>query len=235
MTDLVDRLRCLGVSGILLIAAEQGLLTDLSCAMPECLCPEELGKRTFFEPAGPDLPDWMPTVDHATPKSEGGTKTLENARLAHRLCNRVDYSIRVGRSWGRDQSRVDKARDPAEVVRLTNKRDVGEMLCGPEHSHLRALLTELQAWDGVSVEPYFDRGHGPTGFGMLRNGQRFANAFLSKSLQFAHGGEPLLGLGSDSEGDVGPDYQTIPSAELPERLDEARLLASYAYWRVGMH
>jgi hypothetical protein len=203
--------------------------------MPECLCPEELGGRTFFEPAGPDLPDWMPTLDHAMPKSEGGKRTLENARLAHRLCNRVDFSKRIGRATLKDQARVDKARDPVEVSRLMNKRDVAEMLCGPEHAHLRILMAELQGWDGISVEPYFDRGHGPTGFRMLRHGQRFAAVFPSKSLQFVHGGAPLLGFGLDSEDDVGPDYQTIPSVELGERLDEARLLASYAYWRAGLH
>jgi hypothetical protein len=36
-----------------------------------------------------------------------------------------------------------------------------------------------------------------------------------------------------SEQNVERQYQSIPVGELEQRLDEARLLASYAYWRAG--
>jgi hypothetical protein len=38
---------------------------------------------------------------------------VDNAILAHRLCNRIDYSISVGRPYGRDLERVRKAREEA--------------------------------------------------------------------------------------------------------------------------
>jgi hypothetical protein len=38
---------------------------------------------------------------------------VDNAILAHRLCNRIDYSIGVGRPYARDLERVRKAREEA--------------------------------------------------------------------------------------------------------------------------
>ena len=38
---------------------------------------------------------------------------MDNAILAHRLCNRIDHSIRVGRGHARDLERVRKAREEA--------------------------------------------------------------------------------------------------------------------------
>jgi hypothetical protein len=43
----------------------------------------------------------------------GDPRDLILAVLAHRLCNRIDYSIRVGRSCARDLERVRKAREEA--------------------------------------------------------------------------------------------------------------------------
>jgi hypothetical protein len=43
----------------------------------------------------------------------------------------------------------------------------------------------------------------------------------------------LKGLGLPSESHIERDYQSIPVSELAERIDEALLLASYAYWRAG--
>jgi hypothetical protein len=40
-------------------------------------------------------------------------KPWENAILAHRLCNRIDYSIRVGRSYASDLERIREAREDA--------------------------------------------------------------------------------------------------------------------------
>ncbi len=113
------RLKALGVKGILIKAAEQGYITQLACKMPECFCPEELGGACYFEPVTPELSDWMPTHEHfPLSKKEGGKETVDNAILAHRLCNRLDYSIRVGRSHARDLERIRKARE--EAIRRNN-------------------------------------------------------------------------------------------------------------------
>ena len=88
----------MGVRGILIAAAEKGYFSKLACQMPECLCPIELGGREYFEPVTPELPDWMPTHEHfPRSKALGGHRTVDNALLAHRLCNRVDYSKSIGR------------------------------------------------------------------------------------------------------------------------------------------
>jgi hypothetical protein len=106
-------LKSLGVKGILIEAAEHGYITQVTCAMPECFCPEELGGACYFEPVAGGT-DWIPTHEHfPRPKREGGHRSLDNAVLAHRLCNRIDYSISVGRPHARDLERVRKARQAA--------------------------------------------------------------------------------------------------------------------------
>ena len=108
------KLKELGVTGILIKAAERGYITRLECKMPRCFCPEELGGATHFEPVTTDLSDWMPTLEHfPTPKREGGRKAVDNAILAHRLCNRIDYSMSVGRSHASDLERIRRAREEA--------------------------------------------------------------------------------------------------------------------------
>jgi hypothetical protein len=108
------KLKALGVKGILIKAAEQGYITQLACKMPECFCPEELGGACHFDPVTDELSDWMPTHEHfPRSKRDGGHRTVENSILAHRLCNRIDYSIRAGRSYARDLERVSKAREKA--------------------------------------------------------------------------------------------------------------------------
>ncbi len=117
------RLKELGVKGTLIKAAEQGYITQLACMMPGCFCPEELGGACYFEPVTNDWSDWrsdwMPTLEHfPVSKKEGGKVAVDNAILAHRLCNRLDYSIRVGRSHARDLERIRKARE--EAIRRNN-------------------------------------------------------------------------------------------------------------------
>lgn len=108
------KLEELAAKKILIRAAEEGYITQLVCAMPKCFCPEELGGASYFEKVTPELSDWMPTHEHfPESKKDGGKESVENAILAHRLCNRVDYSIRSGRSYERDLERVRKARDEA--------------------------------------------------------------------------------------------------------------------------
>src|SRR5215203_1237128 len=92
--------------------------------MPECFCPEELGGASYFEPVTNDWSDWrsdwMPTHEHfPVSKREGGRVAVDNAILAHRLCNRIDYSISVGRSYAGDLERIRKAREDA--IRRNNE------------------------------------------------------------------------------------------------------------------
>ena len=84
-------LKELGVKGVLITAAEQGYIAQLACKMPECFCPEELGGASYFEPVTAELNDWMPTHERfPLSKRDGGHRLVDNAILAHRLCNRID-------------------------------------------------------------------------------------------------------------------------------------------------
>ena len=116
------KLKAFGVKGILIKAAEQGYITQLACKMPECFCPEELGGACYFEPVTDEWSDWrsdwMPTVEHfPVYRKDGGKETVDNVILAHRLCNRIDYSVSVGRPYASDLERIGKARE--EAIRLT--------------------------------------------------------------------------------------------------------------------
>ena len=91
--------------------------------MPECFCPEELGGASYFAQVTNDWSDWrsdwMPTLEHfPVYKKDGGKAGVDNAILAHRLCNRIDHSSRVGRSHERDLERIRKARE--EAIRRNN-------------------------------------------------------------------------------------------------------------------
>ncbi len=176
------RLRELGVRGVLITAAQSGYIVDLACAMPECLCPSELGGRRYFQEVRPDLPDWMPTADHfPVLKEQGGHRTVDNVRLAHRLCNRVDYSKRIGRSYASDLARVEAARTAATTTPqeegvwtvlvwnmglgspgARNARENWNRLSGlmEEHSIDVALLSEVstELLAGVEGALYDDRG-----------------------------------------------------------------------------
>jgi hypothetical protein len=116
-------LRRLGAKQILIRAAEQGYITELACKMPTCFCPGELGGATYFEAVTAELSDWMHTHEHfPVSKQDGGREAVDNAILAHRLCNRIDHSIRVGRSHGRDLERIRRARENA-IARNREGRD----------------------------------------------------------------------------------------------------------------
>jgi hypothetical protein len=117
-------LKRLGVKKRELIrAAEQGYITELACKMPKCFCPEELGGASYFAEVTNDWSDWrsdwMPTFEHfPVYKKDGGKAAVHNAILAHRLCNRLDHSLRVGRPHGSDLARIEKARE--EGIRRNN-------------------------------------------------------------------------------------------------------------------
>jgi hypothetical protein len=85
------KLEDLGVKGILRQLAKDGQLVDVVCEMPQCYCPR--GRRCFDHRSTGS--DWSPTADHYPRlKMHGGHLTADNVRLAHRLCNRVDYQWR---------------------------------------------------------------------------------------------------------------------------------------------
>jgi hypothetical protein len=66
----------------------------------------------------------MPTHEHVPlSKKDGGRRAVANAILAHRLCNRSDYSVRVGRSYARDLERIRKAREEATRREATVEAD----------------------------------------------------------------------------------------------------------------
>ncbi len=80
-------------AAILVLAAERGLISELSCAMPECKCPEG---RSHFEKRG-GYNYWAPSADRfPLPGRDGGTYVPENVRLAHFQCNRAEGTRQGG-------------------------------------------------------------------------------------------------------------------------------------------
>jgi hypothetical protein len=88
----LERLVSLGVRGILWQLARDGQLIDVRCEMPQCYC---FRGRSHFDPRSEKGSDWEPTADHYPRlKMHGGHLTADNVRLAHRLCNRRDFTWR---------------------------------------------------------------------------------------------------------------------------------------------
>jgi hypothetical protein len=105
--EAAGKLRALGVKGILIKAAELGYITEVTCGMPKCFCPAELGGAAYFERRTHPWTDWEPRHEHfPIPKRDGGQRTLENTILAHRLCNKLDCFISQGLSIEKDLARV---------------------------------------------------------------------------------------------------------------------------------
>ena len=112
--EAARKLKSLGVKGTLIKAAELGYITEVTCGMPKCFCPEELGGAGYFAPRTNQWNDWEATLEHyPIPKREGGRKTVDNAVLAHRLCNKLDHFIRKGLSIEKDLARVRRACEEA--------------------------------------------------------------------------------------------------------------------------
>ena len=112
--DVAKRLRALGVKGILVRAAELGYITEVKCGMPQCFCPEELGGAGYFAPRTNQWNDWEATLEHdPIAELDGGHRTVDNAVLAHRLCNKLDHFIRHGLSIEKDLERIRRARESA--------------------------------------------------------------------------------------------------------------------------
>jgi hypothetical protein len=121
-------LRALGVRGILIKAAELGYVTELTCGMPKCFCPEEWGGAGYFEPRPTrSWSFWEPTHEHfPIPKRDGGKATPDNTILAHRLCNKLDYFISHGLSIEKDLARVEAAREAAAAANLSQSAPAAE-------------------------------------------------------------------------------------------------------------
>jgi hypothetical protein len=121
-------LRALGVRGILIKAAELGYVTELTCGMPKCFCPEEWGGAGYFEPRPTrSWSFWEPTHEHfPIPKRDGGKATPDNTILAHRLCNKLDYFISRGLSIEKDLARVEAAREAAAAANLSQSAPAAE-------------------------------------------------------------------------------------------------------------
>ena len=86
--SVVEKLKDLGVRGILWKLARDGQIIDVRCEMPQCYC---FRGRRHFEPRSSGS-DWEPTADHYPRlKMHGGHLTRDNVRLAHRVCNQRDY------------------------------------------------------------------------------------------------------------------------------------------------
>ena len=74
-------LKSLGAKRILIKAAELGYITQVTCRMPECFCPEELGGACYFEPVTHPGTDWMPiaTVIDRARRTPDLTRTCTTA------------------------------------------------------------------------------------------------------------------------------------------------------------
>jgi hypothetical protein len=118
--EVATQLKAKGAKRVLIRAAELGYIAEMACGMPTCYCPEELGgARYFVQGRSP----WSPTNEHfPIPKRDGGRETPDNSVLAHRLCNRLDYSIEIGRSHQRDLETIRTARERA-IAALADMND----------------------------------------------------------------------------------------------------------------
>jgi hypothetical protein len=93
-------------------------------AIPAAASPPGGNGRIVFARFDPALePTLVGPHDNAANRlcrHDPGHRQVDNAILAHRLCNRIDYSISVGRSHARDLEKIRKARE--EAIRRNNAR-----------------------------------------------------------------------------------------------------------------
>ena len=90
---VADRLRELGVRGVLVQMAQRRQIVEVLCEMPKCYCHKG---RNYFEPRTTPLRAWAPSPDHYPRlKADGGHLVAWNVRLAHVLCNQEDYTWRM--------------------------------------------------------------------------------------------------------------------------------------------
>jgi hypothetical protein len=140
---VADRLKELGVKGVLIQMADNGQLLELTCEMPTCYCPKG---REHFDPwpdprYGPER-KWSPSADHyPTLKRDGGKLKPWNVRLAHVYCNNMDFGWRT-----RIRRMLEK--DPAlsfEEIAETLNRKMDVQVPPPARSWTAALVRKAYA------------------------------------------------------------------------------------------
>src|SRR3954454_14235524 len=132
----VQRLEALGGRGILRQLARDGQIIDVRCEMPQCYC---FRGRSYFEPRpAQSWSDWEPTADHYPRlKAHGGHLTPDNVRLAHRLCNRRDYTWRM------------------KIDALLGKRMSLEEIAGKLNAQKVPTIHGTNRWTAASVRKAF--------------------------------------------------------------------------------
>src|SRR3954462_15419496 len=134
-TTPVERLKALGVRGILSQLARDGQIIEVRCEMPQCYC---FRGRDHFDPRGSEPSDWEPTADHYPRlKAHGGHLTPDNVRLAHRLCNRRDYTWRM------------------KINALLGKRMSLEEIAGKLNAQKVPTIHGTNRWTAASVRKAF--------------------------------------------------------------------------------
>src|SRR4051812_11087678 len=150
----VQRLEALGVRGILRQLARDGQIIDVRCEMPQCYC---FRGRSYFDPRPAGAwSDWGPTADHYPRlKAHGGHLTPDNVRLAHRLCNRRDYTwrMKINAMLGRRMSleAIAEKLNSERFQRFTARTD-GRLNLFGRHSFRRT------AFGTASLPPLLQRG-----------------------------------------------------------------------------
>jgi hypothetical protein len=130
MSCLADQLLRLRADAVLVLAAERGLILELSCAMPECRCPEG---RSHFEKKGM-RGHWAPSADRfPVPGRDGGTYVPENIRLAHGSCNWAE-----GGKSNLGRKRTKEQRRNISVAHLGNKSSLGRVVSAETRSKISA-------------------------------------------------------------------------------------------------
>ena len=119
---VAERLKSLGVKGVLVEMAKNRQILRLRCEMPTCYCPNG---REYFDP-WPDPRhaserEWSPNADHyPTMKMDGGQLKPWNVRLAHVYCNNL------GLGW-RSRIRSMLEKDPTlsfvKIAEALNKKE----------------------------------------------------------------------------------------------------------------
>ena len=115
---LADELIALGASSpALVLAAERGMIDQLVCLMPYCLCPQ--GRMHFENKKGRNF--WAPSADrYPIPGRDGGLYTPDNVRLAHWRCNNVEGAAVGGKITGRALGLSNRGRKHTEDSRVAN-------------------------------------------------------------------------------------------------------------------
>lgn len=155
MATVADELRRLRARRPVLIqAAERGVIATLECAMEECRCPHG---RSYFELRGETWNGpWGPSADrYPIPGRDGGRYTIDNVRLAHVFCNRLDGgrvggTIRAARMTQEERSRAGKI----GITRMSREdRAKGGHNRAKEHSVRAGRIGMCARWNIARGKP----------------------------------------------------------------------------------